>query len=111
MQGDSALRPGKLGPWRREKIGIAINTSATPRAICCASALRSTGKPSIATRLPTRNSHARGGLMKKALAERSVCMSHTLSANDASASAPSTTGSAMLLPRTKSAHSNNGSAR
>ena len=45
MQGASALKPGKPGPCRSEKIGIAISTSAMPRATACASALRSTGKP------------------------------------------------------------------
>jgi hypothetical protein len=84
-----------------------------PRAICCASAPRNTGKPSTARMPPIRNSQARGGLMKKALAERSVFISQILSANDASAIAPSATGNAVrrLRARRNSPHSSTGSAR
>ncbi len=51
--------------------------------------------------------------MKNALAERSVRISQTLSANDASVIAPSAAGSAMRPPRKKrtSAHTTSGSAR
>jgi hypothetical protein len=92
MQGNSALTPGKPGPWRSEKIGIASSTSAIPRATCRASALRKLGKPSTATMPPIKNSHARGGLMKKAAAERSVFISHMHSAKEATLSPISATG-------------------
>ncbi len=113
MQGASALTPGNPGPGRSENIGIAISTNAMPRAICCASALRRTGRPEVATSPPIRNSQARGGLIKNALAERSVFISQTQSANETSVIAPSATGSATraLRTRRKSAHSRSGSAR
>src|SRR5713226_9277053 len=101
MHGSSALTPGNPGPGRSENIGMASSTSAMPRAICCASALRSTGKPGVATSPPIRNSHARGGLMKNALAERSVCISQRQSANETSAITPSATASAMRPTRAK----------
>ena len=84
-----------------------------PRAICCASALRSTGKPSTAISPPIKNSHARGGLMKKALAELPFFISQALSANEASVIAPSAIGSARRRPGTKrsSVHKRIGSAR
>ena len=51
--------------------------------------------------------------MKKALAERSEFISQILSANDASPSTPSVTGSASggRAPAAQSAHSSSGSAR
>jgi hypothetical protein len=113
MHGASALKPGNPGPCRSENIGMAISTSAMPRAIFCASAWRSTGKPGVTISPPIKNSQARGGLMKKALAERSVIISQMPSANDASASTPTAAGSAMRLPRERrsSAHRNSGSAK
>jgi hypothetical protein len=51
--------------------------------------------------------------MKKASAEPPDLISHTLSANDANAIAPSAIGSAMRLPRVnrRSPHINSGSTR
>jgi hypothetical protein len=51
--------------------------------------------------------------MKNALAERSVFINQTFSANDANAKAPSAIGNVMRRPRAtrNSAHSSTGSAR
>ena len=79
-----------------------------PRArTACASGARSTGKPSIATRPPTRNSQARGGLMKKPLADRPDFVSQMENANETSDSATRTAGIARRRPRATSvsAHS------
>ena len=113
MQGMSALTPGNPGPGRSDMIGIAIRISAMARAISCAHARRSTGRPGVATSPPIRNSQARGGLMKKAAAEWFVRISQTLDTNDASTIAASAIGSATRPPRIKrnNAHSNSGRAR
>ncbi len=76
MQGASALKPGKPGPCRSENIGIAISTSAMPRAMLLRQRVAQHRKSRESRSVPPiRNSQARGGLMKKALAERSVRIS------------------------------------